>query len=141
MLERGGMRAALANCLRHCDVFLPSGHELTLLTDAPSEDAAIDAVLKLGVSSVVVKRGARGASFHDAQGALHIAAHAVEEIDPTGAGDCFGATFVACRVQGRPPAECLRYANASGARAVGVQGPMEGTSSFAELDAFLAARS
>jgi sugar/nucleoside kinase (ribokinase family) len=31
----------------------------------------------------------------------------------------------------------LKYASASGARAVGVKGPMEGTATFAELDAFL----
>jgi len=31
--------------------------------------------------------------------------------------------------------ESLDYANASGARAVTIRGPMEGTSSFAELDA------
>ncbi len=61
----------------------------------------------------------------------------VEEVDPTGAGDCFGATYVTCRKLGKAPAEALRYAVASGARAVTRKGPMEGTSSFAELDALL----
>ena len=57
-----------------------------------------------------------------------------EEVDPTGAGDCFDATFVTCRLQGRSVPESLAYANASGARAVAIKGPMEGTSTFAELD-------
>jgi len=35
-----------------------------------------------------------------------------DELDPTGAGDCFGATFVTCRLQGRSVEESLRYANA-----------------------------
>ncbi len=61
----------------------------------------------------------------------------VEEIDPTGAGDCFGATFVTCRKMGKTPAEAMRYAVASGAKAVLKKGPMEGTATFAELDAFL----
>jgi sugar/nucleoside kinase (ribokinase family) len=33
----------------------------------------------------------------------------------------------------------LRYANASGARTVTVKGPMEGASTFVELDRFIAA--
>ena len=65
----------------------------------------------------------------------------VEEVDPTGAGDCFGATFVSCWLRDMPPACCLAYAAASGALAVTRQGPMEGAASQADLDAFLAARS
>lgn len=138
MLAIPGMTEALGAMLRQCDIFLPSGPELTLLTEAASEEGAIAEILGLGVSAVVVKRGQDGASHHDRDGALHMAAWPAVEIDPTGAGDCFGATFVTCRLQGRGVGESLRYANASGARAVGVRGPMEGTSSFAELDALIA---
>ncbi len=138
MLAIPGMREALGAMLRRCDLFLPSGPELTLLTEAASEDGAIAEILRLGVSAVVVKRGRDGASCHARDGVLQAPAFPVEEIDPTGAGDCFGATFVTCRLQGRGVEDSLRYANASGARAVGVRGPMEGTSSFAELDAFIA---
>ncbi len=35
------------------------------------------------------------------------------------------------------PKDALVIANATGARAVGVKGPMEGTSTMAEIDAFL----
>ena len=66
----------------------------------------------------MVKRGAQGASYYDRNGAIHGAPFAVEEVDPTGAGDCFGATFVVCRLRGMTVAECLRYANASGAHKV-----------------------
>ncbi len=138
MLAIPGMREALGAVLRQCDQFLPSGPELTLLTEAASEEGAIAEILDLGVSTVVVKRGRDGASCHGRDGALRMAAFPADEIDPTGAGDCFGATFVTCRLQGRGMEESLRYANASGARAVGIRGPMEGTSSFAELDAFIA---
>ena len=37
----------------------------------------------------------------------------------------------------KTPAEAMRYAVASGAKAVLKKGPMEGTATFAELDAFL----
>jgi len=139
MLDAPGMRDALGAMLRQCDLFLPSGPELTLLTEAATEEGAIAEILALGVPEIVVKRGSDGASYHGRDGALHSPAFPAAELDPTGAGDCFGATFVTCRLQGRGVGESLRYANASGARAVGVRGPMEGTSSFAELDAFIAA--
>lgn len=132
------MRDALGAVLRQCDLFLPSGPEPALLTAAGSEKGAIAEVPGLGVSAVVVKRGGDGASFHDGGGALHMAAFPAQEIDPTGAGDCFGATFVTCRLQGRGVEDSLRHANAGGARTAGVRGPMEGTSSSAELDALIA---
>ena len=137
MLGLPGMRAGLEAMLRQCDLFMPSGTELDLLTDADGEQAAIDEILSSGVSAIVVKRGAAGASYHDASETVHMPALQVREVDPTGAGDCFGATFVTCRLQGRSVRDSLRYANASGARAVGFRGPMEGTSSFAQLDALL----
>ena len=62
----------------------------------------------------------------------------VAEIDPTGAGDVFGATFIVSRRKGKQVADALRYATAAGARNVTLRGPMEGTSTFAELDEFLA---
>ena len=141
MLGSPGMREALGRMLRQCDLFMPSGPELTLLTQAVSEEGAVAEILGLGVAAIVVKRGSGGASYHDRDGAVHMRAFPVAEVDPTGAGDCFGATFVTCRLRGCGVEDSLRYANASGARAVGVRGPMEGTSGFAELDAFIAAAS
>jgi sugar/nucleoside kinase (ribokinase family) len=136
-LDRPGMRDALRWMLENCDIFLPSGPELTLLTAAEDEAGAIAEIHALGIGEIVVKRGPEGASYHGAE-TIRAPGFRVEEIDPTGAGDCFGATFVTCRLRGMPVADALRCANASGARTVGVKGPMEGTSSFAELDAFIA---
>ena len=138
MLRAPVMRAALVEMMHGCDLFLPSGAELTLLTDAGTETGAVDEILSGGVGAVVVKQGAAGAAYHDRDGCVRQAAFGATEIDPTGAGDCFGATFVVCRRLGFGVAESLRYACASGARAVGVRGPMEGVSHFAELDAVIA---
>ena len=62
----------------------------------------------------------------------------VVEIDPTGAGDCFGGAYVACRRLGMPALKALDYANAAGARNVTMQGPMEGAGSRRQLDEFIA---
>jgi len=68
---------------------------------------------------------------------LDVPAFAVSEVDPTGAGDCFCATYAACREKGKAVDHSLRYACASGAIAVTRKGPMEGTASFAELDTLI----
>ena len=129
------VRAALEDMLACCDTFLPSGEELTLLTKADTPEEAISEILGLGVTAIVVKNGAEGATYHDRDGSQSAPGYLVEEVDPTGAGDCFGATFITCRLQGRSVKESLEYANASGARTVTIRGPMEGTSSIAQLDA------
>ena len=141
MLNLPGLREACEALFRQCDLFLPSGEELFLFTTAKQETAAIAEILGQGVRAVVHKRGAEGAAYVDAATRLTQPGFAVEEIDPTGAGDSFGATFVSCWLRDMPPAQCLAYAAASGALAVTRQGPMEGAASQAELDAFLAANS
>ena len=95
-------------------------------------------LLARGIRAVVVKNGAAGATCHDAGVTLAAPAFAVEEVDPTGAGDTFAATFVTHWLRGTRPGEALRLANASGALAVIRKGPMEGTSTAAEIEAFLA---
>ncbi len=137
MLKLPGMEEALRTMLRQCDLFLPSGSELTLLTEADDDAAAIAEVLDLGVDAIVIKRGADGAAYHDRAGSMTVPAFPVTEIDPTGAGDCFGATFVACWLRKKDVETCLRYAAASGAIAVTRRGPMEGTADFAALDALI----
>ena len=134
------LAAFVEELLSVSDLVMPSGPELRFLTGEADEERAITALLSRGARAIVVKRGAQGASYYDVNGATHGAAFAVEEIDPTGAGDCFGATFVVCRLRGMTVAECLRYANASGAHKVLYRGPMEGVASFSDLDAWLAGR-
>lgn len=137
MLSAPGLRDALRAVLARTDVFLPSGQELFLFTDAATEDAAIADLLARGITDIVVKRGAEGASHFGAAGRTDVAPIAVEEIDPTGAGDCFGGAFVSFWLAGAPIAETLAYANAAGAHAVTRIGPMEGAATRAELDELL----
>jgi sugar/nucleoside kinase (ribokinase family) len=141
ILNLPGLRQACETLFRRCDVFLPSGLELYLFTNAKEEKAAVAEILGGGVRAIVHKRGADGASYFDSATRLTQPGFKVEEVDPTGAGDCFGATFVSCWLRDMPAAWCLAYAAASGALAVTRQGPMEGAASQAELDAFLAAHS
>lgn len=138
MLDIPEMRAGLELLLQDTDIFLPSGPELLLPTDARNESDAIEALLALGVQRIVVKRSGKGASYYDRTHAFDLPSYAVEEVEPTGAGDCFGGTFVTCLRLGMALKDCLRHANAAGAIAVSRDGGIAGTSDFAEIRALLA---
>ncbi|KMW56146.1 Fructokinase [Candidatus Rhodobacter oscarellae] len=124
------------------DVLLPSDQELlgaAGLGPSADEAQALEQLFASGVKEIVVKRGAKGAECHSAEGAqAHAPAFAVEEVDPTGAGDCFGGAYVTARRLGLSVEQALTYGNAAGARNVTRRGPMEGAGSRAELDAFIA---
>ncbi|MFD2440791.1 carbohydrate kinase family protein [Paracoccus kondratievae] len=107
---------------------------------ARDEAAVIASLLGRGIRTVVVKRGALGASLFQQGLRLDAAPLPVDEVDPTGAGDTFGGAFLSLWLAGAEPSQALDLANAAGARAVTRLGPMEGTSTRAELDALLAER-
>ena len=122
------------------DLLLPSGEELERAAGVADETEAVARLFERGVGEIVLKRGAAGATaFLRDGGRVDAAAFAVEEVDPTGAGDCFGGAYVAARRLGLPVAACLTYGCAAGARNVTRRGPMEGAGTRAELDAFIAA--
>ena len=139
LLGRPEMHERFAKLVEVADLLLPSGEELYVAAGAEGEDAAVAALLTGGTSEIALKRGERGSTFFGADGArLDCPAFAVEELDPTGAGDCFGGAYIACRRLGMPPERALDYANAAGARNVTRRGPMEGAGTRAELDRFIA---
>ncbi len=130
---------AMARILKMTDLYLPSGDELTLLTDAEDSPGAIAELLNSGVRAVVQKQGAAGATYCDVNDTITQNAFPVRECDPTGAGDCFGATFTSLWLRGFAPKRAMALAAASGAIAVTRLGPMEGTAGLAILEAFIQA--
>ena len=140
ILDTPGLREALDEVLAQSDLFLPSGEEIFLFTQAREEAAAVKELQDRGISDIVIKRGNHGASHFDRNGRTDVPPFSVEEVDPTGAGDCFGGAFVSFWLAGASPETALRYANAAGAHAVTKVGPMEGAATRDELDALLGQR-
>ncbi|HEY0122124.1 MAG TPA: sugar kinase [Rhizobium sp.] len=128
-----------AKLIAAADLLLPSGEELERAAGVEGEANAIGRLFEIGVKEIVLKRGADGATYFGRNGdRIEAPAFVVEEVDPTGAGDCFGGAYLTCRRLGMSPKEALTYASAAGARNVTVRGPMEGAGSRQELDAFIA---
>ena len=123
--------------LDNCDLFMPSGDEVSLLGDGEDAGQVIQRWLEGTNKEVVLKRGAKGATcFRDGL-VVERASIPTTEVDPTGAGDCFGATYLSTRRMGYAPEQALDFANAAGHSAVSKQGPMEGNCGLAELQAIL----
>lgn len=145
MFDIPEMEASFDYIMDYTDIFLPSESEVSYFAhhSADSEQKAMEALLNKGIKHIVVKCGANGARYYgkdqqDKLHTLHIPSYPINAIDPTGAGDCFGATFVSLILAGYDVTTALRYANASGALAASKKGPMEGTSTLAELEQFIA---
>jgi sugar/nucleoside kinase (ribokinase family) len=140
LLDSDTISEHFSSVLNVADLLLPSGEELFAATGQDDEPSAVARLLDLGVSEVVLKRGKDGASFFGRDATrIDCNAFVVEEVDPTGAGDCFGAAYLTSRRFGLSPEEALLRASAAGARNVTRQGPMEGLSTPSELAAFIAA--
>jgi sugar/nucleoside kinase (ribokinase family) len=135
----GATEQRFADLVTAADLLLPSGDELYRAADVSTEESAVQALFARGVKEIVLKRGASGAScFRPKFERLDATAFNVEVIDPTGAGDCFGGAYVACRRLGMSAAQALDYACAAGARNVTYRGPMQGAGTRADLDEFIA---
>ena len=91
------------------------GHEFN---DAEELHLGIRSLIELGATEAVITRtDGCTASLLDGErrGTWQVTAPAVEPIATVGSGVAFLAGFVAARFDGRPPADCLRFAVACGA--------------------------
>lgn len=130
-------RDAMFDVMERSTILLPSTSDLDFLYPDLSEADAVEKLLNANADIVAVKRGGAGVTVVGRNERHDFAGHAVTEVDPTGAGDCFCGTFVSLISQGVSLYDAGRQANAAGAIAVTRRGPMEGNSSPAEIDQFL----
>lgn len=135
MLKIREMSQAFEYILDYTDFFLPSDGELDYfgLSKSRDEEKIVARLHKRGIAHVIIKRGARGASYYSKDEQHHVAGYPVKVVDPTGAGDCFGATFVSLFLAGYSVPDALAHANAAGSLAISARGPMEGTSTLAQI--------
>lgn len=135
-------RAAFAPFITAADVLIPTADELTALTRTSSIDAAVERLLSDKPQRViVVTHGADGCTVYTQHGAQHVPGFSVEEVDPTGAGDCFDAGFLSGWLNDAPLTDAARFANACGALAVTRQGPMTGAQHTETIRQFIAEQS
>jgi sugar/nucleoside kinase (ribokinase family) len=113
--------------LEKCSILMPGVQELRLVS---GETEIADGVKKLferpTLETIVLKRGEEGCTVYTKETIVDVPAFPVEEVDPTGAGDCFDAGFLCGLLEKKPLAECGKMAAAVGALNAQAFGPMEG---------------
>ncbi len=128
------MRERIMSIYRQTDLLLPGLDELPLLTGESDLERSSEKVFRdTPVQAMAVKMAAKGSLYVSRSERFAVEPYPVEEVDPTGAGDCFGGALVAGLVLGYPAREAMRLASAAGALAVTKKGPMEGASFLPQL--------
>ena len=97
-----------------------------MLTGDEDEETACRSLVARGIPIVALKRGERGSTVFTASQRVDVPSVTVREVDPTGAGDCYGGAFVVGLLEGWDLPKVARFANVVGALAVTRKGPMEG---------------
>lgn len=105
------------------DILVPNESEAALLTGLPTKsqmelENAASSLLKLGVSSVVITLGKRGAYLASTDyGSRIYEAFSIEPVDTTAAGDAFMAGLAVNYGAGKSLPEAICWGNAAGALA------------------------
>lgn len=104
------------------DVLIPNESETALLTHLPVDDwaeieSAAMALRELGVDTVVLTLGKRGALLVEKGEKELIPAFEVTPVDTTAAGDAFVGGFAVALAEGRSLTDAVRWGNAAGALA------------------------
>lgn len=135
LLDGDGVRSVFDWILKNCDILLTGKSELTEVTGKPLDEAI---ALFKNRYALVIKDGSRGARILTRDGIDEIIpSFKVEEVDPTGAGDCFDGAFLAQLLQGKTLQQAARIANVAGALSVTRKGPMEGAAWRDDVERFM----
>lgn len=118
-------------------IILSGEREILTITQKKDLKSAISYLQNIDTKIIVIKKGKKGAEVYYDNKTYSVEPIKVEEIDPTGAGDCFDAGFIASILEGRSIEESLVRANIIGALSVTKKGPMEGVVDKETLEKFL----
>ena len=97
------------------DYLTPNEDEARYYSGKRQPEEMADVFLERGVKNVIIKLGAKGCLFKNAEETILLPACGIEAVDATGAGDNFVAGFASEVLRGAVHREALGFANACGA--------------------------
>ena len=136
ILNAAPATAGLGSLLPLVDLLVVNEHELGVASGVEGMDAGVAKLLGL-VPAVIVTLGSDGALVTDRGGTDRIAAHAVEPVDTTGAGDAFCGVLAAAIAAGLDLRAAARRANAAGALATTKAGAQPSAPTADSIDRLL----
>jgi sugar/nucleoside kinase (ribokinase family) len=127
LLGEKGLMDVIGPVLSRTAVLLPGEAELRLVSGEQDIKTAVGKMFENPVLEVIVlKQGKSGARVYTREEMVPAPAYEIQEVDPTGAGDCFDAGFLCGLLEGKSLVECGKIAAAAGALNAAAFGPMEG---------------
>lgn len=119
-------RPCIEDLMLRSDHVLAGREDLVKLTGLAEERAQLDYLHGLGLPSVVLKLGARGAVLSGADGAERVEGYGAEPaFDRFGAGDAFAAGYICGLLDGRNSRESVALGNAVAGWSVRLPGNIE----------------
>ena len=118
------------------DVVIVNEHELAMITGGPDAEVGMRD-LAARVPTVIVTLGASGVALAGSVSG-RLAAHRVDVVDTTGAGDAFCGAFAASIAGGLDVREAARRGNAAGALATTKPGAQASLPTSAQVESLLA---
>lgn len=120
-----------------CDHFLPSLDDVQLVSGLTEPADIVAWCHERGARIVVLKLGRQG-SLVSAEGrCVAVAAHGVDAVDATGAGDCFDGSYLARIAVGADPVSAARWASAAAALATNGYGAVDPLPRKAQIERLL----
>ncbi len=130
ILDPGPVRQIPSEFFAYCSVITPTETEAQALVGFPVVDRtsaaqAAEQLLARGVGIAVVKLGAQGVYFANADGGDFVTPFQVDAIDSVAAGDAFNGALAVSLAEGATLEQSVRMAAASGALAVTKSGAQD----------------
>jgi len=127
-------RNALLPLIQKADILLIGHEDSQAILGVDDEESIIRATVELGCKLVVLKQAEHGACAWDGKIRVSVSAEHVEAaIDPVGAGDAFGAGFLASWLRGSTLEEALFLGVRAGAATVMTTGDYISQERFTQL--------
>ena len=127
----------LAASLPMIDYITPNEDEARYYSGKNTPEEMADVFLGYGIKNVIIKLGAEGCYFKNAETGLRLPPMNITAVDATGAGDNFLAGFASEILRGSTPEAALRFANACGAICTTAVGAGTGLKSREQVLQFL----
>ena len=124
----------LPEFVRMVDVLTPNEREACVLSGVTDSAEAAGVLVRGGVGTVVVTRGAEGAVISRGKEVIPVPAFVVEAVDSTGAGDAFNGALACALAEGMPIEAAVEMAAAAGALATTGRGAQTALPTRSEID-------
>jgi 5-dehydro-2-deoxygluconokinase len=139
--SRADYAAAAQQLLRRSSIAVGTEEEVVAAADDDDLNAAIEALLRVGPKTLIVKRGARGASIYTPGSPPRaIPAFPIVVLNVLGAGDAFASGLIWGLRRGFPLDRAVRMGNAVGAIVVTRHGCANFMPTEAEVEEFVASK-